>query len=310
MLSIDDRSQIPLSTMEMPHAQRFGNLGEIYMATITNYTWIILIIISCTIFFFIQYICVKLYQRFIDHEISEAAQYKAVEFAQMAQSLIHSIVMCMAAIPLFINYGLDVDASVHQEDNLTIIIYKICSVFSTSYFIVATYYDSMILHHSKLIRIGMIFHHFLCIINQSQIFMVTSSGALMSALGIQVELSTVFLCIKSMAKIAYNKRIYYVSGILLMIFYPLTRIVFLPYCFWIVLDSKQLFDEWTGMGAYYLLLSSFAFVIVMSVYFYCLILRNPTKNYKLRNKESRSESKIFDFDENKIEIEVSQGAQI
>ena len=312
-----DRSQIHLSTMDMPKASKYGNLGEIYFATITNYTWIILLIIGCLICLFIQFISIKIYHKFIDRihsEINDKAKIKAIAFAQSVQSLIHSIVMCMVCVPLIVNYGLDIDSALNQEENKFIIAYKICTVFSTSYFIIATYYDLMVLPHTKLMRFGMVFHHFLCIINQSQIFVVTSAGALMSSLGIQVELSTIFLCIKDMAKLAKNKRIYCVSGVLLMVFYPLTRIGFLPYVIYIIYESKHLFEEWTGLGAYYLLLTSFSFVVMMSLYFYCLILRHPTKHIILRDKGSRSVSKsisaLHELSEHKIEIEISQELEL
>merc|ERR1712204_54874 len=85
-------------------------------------------------------------------------------------------------------------------------------------------------------RAVMVIHHIFCALVQFPVYIVWPALQVPSALGLQCELSNIFMDIAWFGQQYEHARVYYYGGIGTLITFPITRIIIFPVLMYVWLD--------------------------------------------------------------------------
>ena len=196
--------------------------------------------------------------------------------------------LMIASSSLFVVLSYTPFAALSADPNETpLVIFKCSAIFSAAYFLLDAIFITMYYKQATTKTVAFVIHHFLsgiCIIS------CTVTGPIntyVSALNFMIEWSTVLLNIRIFARIWNLERIYFVSGIGVIVSYPLTRIVWNGYLILIAFTSEYV-EAYSTYGGGIVLGTAGLFVAALSsFYYFTVILRKPQKIYILGQAEKR-----------------------
>merc|ERR550525_270877 len=128
-----------------------------------------------------------------------------------------------------------------------------------------------------------VIHHVAVGAGMSAILLTHPFLAYVSAMWMMTEGSTIFLDLKIFARIWGIKWLYMVSGVGVLITYPLTRLLWVPYISFSALMVREYLDHFGCPGAMNVVVMAGSFVTVLSAYYYfAVILAKPRDIVYLR----------------------------
>lgn len=262
------------------------NLPMFIFTTFMDHRFQLVFLIGCILFYGLQQSGYIFYQYFNNKNAKNAKkqimkiQMNIIEFGGYFMSTLHSVMMSTMATVITIAYNLQ--SSIDSTSHAFVQLYKLLSVLSVSFFCLDSFYLVFYYKHkSWTYRLCFLTHHTLLIICQTCVFSTNGYVSYIAAWNMLIEWSTVFLNVRKLAKIFECSKVFYVSGIGVLITYPLTRLVGLLYIMYLALQSKL--DVYVYPGANMFLFFSNMFVYIMSaMFFFIVMLKKPSDMYILK----------------------------
>ena len=277
----------------LPEPQSYANLAAIYVDVLTNRSTQWGMFIGACLFFLLQKIGEKVHLKLV-------AAHRRKKFPKQLlgtyiQSIVHAFGISVASFLVIYHFAHDPHGLVTLDNTeveyFYIVLYKVCSVLSLSYFIFLTMLEVLVIEQVMIMRLTMVVHHLVSIGLIPIVVMSNPAFALLGALTFQCESSTVFLNLRMLGMAMENKYIYFIGGLGTLITYPITRIVFLVFTIWTTMSLRDVFADHSGIGGFYLAIFAQVFVLCMSAKYSWELWKRPKKTLFLDigKKQSKTE---------------------
>lgn len=258
------------------------NFIQFYYCVYSNASFQLAFIVGLLIFYSLHKIgCIlHRYMNKLD-ENNKKINMNVIEFGCYFISTFHAIMVSTSSTVILYSYNFE--SSINSTAHAYVQWYKILSVLSIAYFFVDICYLVFYFQHKTLkYRLLFIVHHTFGILCMSTVFSTNGYVSYITSLNLMIEWSNVFLNIRIFAKIFSSPLVFYVSGIGVLITYPLTRMVLLAYTMHLAMQPEL--EKFMFPGAKILVLTACTFVYIMStVYFLFVMMKKPSKMYQLNN---------------------------
>lgn len=258
--------------------KRFETCSQLYMAVLNDRFFQIVFVIGCVFYYILELIGAFLYSKYLSP--LKQKSISKYDFAGNVASIVHSLTISFAALLFVYTFKFGDRASDSYENSLAnaVNIYRYCSTFSISYFVIDLYFTLRMDKQSKYI---MSLHHVLSGLMQMPPLISPPSILYVTALEMCIEISTIFLNVRVFGKVFRNTSLYYVSGFTVLVTYPLFRLAFSFYVIYATLISDI---GYMCPSAINILVSVQLFIVCLSLLFFGRMMKRPSVIYILSEK--------------------------
>lgn len=256
--------------------------SEIAFKCCSDIIWVSVFISGLVLFYGLQKAGERAYHRLLTKR--QKIDIDKVTFGSYCQSFVHATLILIGSVHAIIHYihSPTINAGDRYPD---IMLYGIISILSASYYAVMFVFE-FYLPQSTGLLIVMLIHHVVCGVGQAPIYIFGGSAAVFGAMCFQCEISNLALHISWFSAGFENQWLYRIAGICTLITFPVTRLLVLPYTFYMTFS-------WLGgiaPDAYiWCAISGEIFIFLMSLCYSINMWQNRTDWLELKLKSEPHE---------------------
>jgi len=280
--------------MEIQIQPKYTSLIEVYMDATREPLWMGTFVCGLIVFAVFTNYGKHLHSTLLSK--LQQTRMSALLFASYCSAFLHAVIISCSSVMMIVyafpKYrGFTDEARMCVQDYEYSRMQSVCGALSSAYFVVMIPMEMRIPEQSASYVSVMLCHHLLCVLLTATTALNHPIISYFAALGLQVEISNIFMHLRAFGKVFGDRRLYFVGGIGLLITYPVTRIVAAFYFFPLVFEFRNALVALLSVQGYYLYFVGALFVVVMSVVHVFVLFGNPKQIVVLNANKVKDDTK-------------------